>query len=671
MVVMLTRRVRRTLGCSWSWGRVGTLWGMRRGVAASGTGGDIMEGGRRRFGDIGGKNKNLKEVRRMVGEDLYGSRDGSVRPENRLVFYLDPEYIRKLAGEIIQHCKEVEDRVAGIQDGTHTFDNTILPLAQLEGDISALVSSCDFMHHVHPDAEIREASNDADMQLSSYFVESGMREDVYIAVVKCKQALEESGKWESELDEEDRRVVEFILRDYRRNGLHLGKEERDSLEKIQQEMSKLDIAFARNLAEDESKCVFEEEDLEGMSKDFISKLARTEDGKVIVTMKYPDVYPILKLAKREETRKVVENTFASICMTENSKILERLVELRYQQSQILGFPNHNAYVLDVRMAKSPETVREFLEDLSSRLDPLFEKELAILLDLKRQDKESAGLPYDGRIHMWDFRFYMNLREEKEFQVDHEKIKEYFPLQKVTQGLLEIYQELLDLRFSELKDFKTWHPDVRLFDVHDRSSGEFIGQFYLDLHPRPGKYGHAACFGLQPSFGFGSNVRGGSKQYPIAAMVANFTKPGADKPSLLEHQEVVTYFHEFGHVVHCVNTFEVFCFCFSKAFNFFLYFSFVLKLNMQDSLGLALSETLSRRRVKCWRIGAGKKIRFYVCQVIMSVKTRLCRGRFWTNCCLPKMRMLACLTSVKYFLLSSIRQSILCLNVTVSRSIIAF
>jgi thimet oligopeptidase len=183
-----------------------------------------------------------------------------------------------------------------------------------------------------------------------------------------------------------------------------------------------------------------------------------------------------------------------------------------------------------------------------KLDPLFQSEMKIFRSMKQEIEKVSEK--DSEIKAWDYRFYMNLREEKEFMVDHELVKQYFPLQKVTEGLLEIYQHLLALKFVEVTNPKTWHPEVRLFEVYDaKNPKEFVGNFYLDLHPREGKYGHAAVFGLQPSFGFGDSSPESRKQYPVAAMVANFTKPGKEKPSLLNHQEVVTYFHEFGHVVH--------------------------------------------------------------------------------------------------------------------------
>jgi Zn-dependent oligopeptidase len=167
------------------------------------------------------------------------------------------------------------------------------------------------------------------------------------------------------------------------------------------------------------------------------------------------------------------------------------------------------------------------------------------LDLKKKERTSFDLPFDGKLNSWDFRYYNRLLLESEYQVNDEEIKEYFSLTTVTQGMLDLYQTVLDLKFTEIPEPPVWHADVKLFEVRDRSSQDLVGYFYLDLFPRDGKYTHAACFGLQPGF----EREDGTRQYPAAAMVANFTKPTADKPSLLKHNEVVTFYHELGHVMH--------------------------------------------------------------------------------------------------------------------------
>lgn len=453
--------------------------------------------------------------------------------QNFLRWDLSTEALASLADEIISFCSSVQNAVAVVPKGHRTVDNVLEPLAEMEKSISSLISCCDFLHHVHPDESMRKTSVDIDKRLSSFFVDSKFREDLYHVVSDLNESVDSDS-----LSAEQQRLLKFLIRDFERNGLHLVEEDREKVKAIQKEMLELGIKFSSNLAENTQTISLSEEELEGLPADFIKKRPLDDSGNVILAMKYPDVFPTLKLARNPETRRKVEQMFSSICKEENAAILERLVKLRHEQSQILGYKNHASYVLDVRMAKKPEAVLEFLEDLSVKLRPLLRKEMEIMLELKKKEMDERGIEFDNKIHIWDYRYYSNMREEREFDVDHQLLKDYFPLEKVTSGLFEIYQNLLSLKFVQVNDPFVWHEQVQMYLVFDDHG--YVGSFYLDLFPRSGKYSHAACFGIQCQAG---------DQYPVAAVVANFTKPGPSSPSLLLHNEVVTFFHEFGHVMH--------------------------------------------------------------------------------------------------------------------------
>ena len=228
----------------------------------------------------------------------------------------------------------------------------------------------------------------------------------------------------------------------------------------------------------------------------------------------------------------------------NSHIVEDIVAKRHEMALMLGHSSFSEYTLQKKMAKSPVNVQKFEEDLTKLIMEKGKEEREEMIKFKR---DLTGDP-NATLNHWDGSFYGNLFLKKNYKIETEKIREFFPMENVIAQTLDIYQELLGLNFQKLKDASTWHKDVQAYQVADKASGQVLGQFYLDLFPRENKYGHAAAFPLQMRAQIDGKVH-----LPAAAMVTNFDKPKADKPSLLSHGEVVTFFHEFGHVMHNLCT----------------------------------------------------------------------------------------------------------------------
>lgn len=481
-------------------------------------------------------------------------------PQAPPVFTATPSSLIEDTKRIIDKYRGVQDKiVANIKPTDATFQNVMLPMAVDENEFGLESHILGFYQSVSTDQALRDSSTEADQLMDDFSIESSMREDVY----KLVEAAVRSKK--GELDPESQRLLEKDYKGYIRNGLGLPEgPKRDRFKEIKKRLSQISIIFQKNLNEEKGGLWFTPQQLEGVPEDVLSGLAKGEgehDGKLFLSFKYPDLFPTLKYAKSAETRQKVFIGNENKC-DQNVPLFKEAIVLRDEAARLLGYPNHAAFRIEDKMMKTAKTVDDFLGDLRQRLTKGGAQEREVLKSLKEKDlkEQGTGKDFDGRYFLWDHRFYDRMLLEQDYQLDAQKIAEYFPLQTTIHGMLEIFEQLFGLVFEEITgedrasisptnkgEDLVWHPDVKLFSVWD-DEGEgngFVGYLYLDMHPREGKYGHAANFNIQPGF---LDTKG-ARRYPATALVCNFSKPTAKKPSLLKHDEVVTLFHELGHGIH--------------------------------------------------------------------------------------------------------------------------
>ncbi|CAO3589912.1 unnamed protein product [Absidia cylindrospora] len=439
----------------------------------------------------------------------------------------------------------VNDALAALKPEEQTYENIVVPLVNIENSLAGKISLLASLSQISPDAAIRDASVAAEKKYEDFSIDQGMRHDLYTVLQGYIDRTDLDA-----LDHESARMLRKTARGFRRFGLHLPEDQRKELTELRKRLSEVCIEYMQNWSREDSTIKFTKDELEGMDGDFLSGLKTEEDSgvtKYILTMKYPDFRPVLKLCKIENTRKAHLTAFDSR-NRENVALLEEALNLRRKCAKILGYESHADYVLEVKMAKEVEIVKKFLEDLKSKLHDAGIKEIEIMKEIKKKEKEERGEEYDGTLNSWDINYYERILLETKYSVDQEQIKQYFSLETTIVKMLDIYEKVLGLKFVKVPSSKAivWHPDVQLYECWDNVEDKhFSGYMYLDLFPRDSKYPHAACFPLHPSY-LDSN---GDRVPPIAAMVANFTKPTQTKPSLLKHEEVVTLFHELGHVMH--------------------------------------------------------------------------------------------------------------------------
>lgn len=429
-------------------------------------------------------------------------------------------------------------------EAERTFENTVRAVDDLQARTFMDSRMTAFLASVSTDAEERERGRRASQDLSDWFDELYKRRDLYLVLESFEPRLDE-------LTGADRRYLEVLLRDYRRNGMALPEEERTRLLRIDRELTRLGLEFRQAIDEDETTAFLTEEECRGVPESLLESLPRS-GGMIQVTLKGATPGYFFRYCEVPETRQKLSMLYGLRAGSANVERLERMLRLRAEKADLLGYENFADYQVETRMVAEPENVLDFYEELQPKLR---KKALADERELTAAKREHTRDP-EAELLAWDYSFYRTWLLRERYSVDTQLVRQYFPLEAVTQGMFEVYQELFDVRFTDVTSRALeagappiWHEDVRFFQVHDAESGDLLGEFYIDLHPRPGKYSHAAQFPLRVR----KRWLDGSLTLPRVALVCNFTKPTDKEPSLLSHDEVETYFHEFGHCLHSILT----------------------------------------------------------------------------------------------------------------------
>ncbi len=443
----------------------------------------------------------------------------------------------------LQRAERAVASIEAIPNRDRTFENTIGALDDMRAGLEMDTNMIMFMPYVSTDPDERDAGERAEQDVANWLIDLEKRQTLYDGI----RAYAETSP---RLTGEQQRLLEHTLRDFRRAGMSLGADERAELTEIQKELTRLSIDFEKTIRQDETTVPLSRAELVGVPDEYFENPNLQRSGDLyLVGLAYPQFLPIMDYCENEQTRHKVWVAYKRRGGTGNVRVLEQILRLRARAARLLDFAHAADFEIEIKMAKDAETVIAFYE----RLRPLVrEKAVKDHDEILAEKRRHTGDP-GAALYAWDTSFYLNRIKKAKYAVDAEQIREYFPLDGVIEGLFFITQRLYGLEYHDItrearsEGQPLWHEDVRLYEVREAATGEILGVFYLDLHPRPQKYTHAAQWGLVQHKVWPD----GTVARPVAALVCNFPKATADRPSLLTHDAVEQFFHEFGHCLHTI------------------------------------------------------------------------------------------------------------------------
>ena len=455
-------------------------------------------------------------------------------------FETTPAEVAATATNLIAAGNAALDRIGRLAPAEVNFTNVIVALDDVNYLIGSASDRLGLIEQTSTNAAVRDAATDASKQISEWSVGIDYRDDVY-AAVKAFAATR------PQLAGEDLKLFTETVRDYRRAGLDLPRDQRDAVEKLRKQLTDMETDFENNVTKAVQPLKFTRAELAGVPEAFLAqKGIKTGPDEYTVMANITFHYLMIEdNAKLEATRRRMMTAQCNLARAENVPLLQKILVARDELARRLGYATYADYATETRMVKNGAAALGFLQNLQAGLQPKYDAELAEFRQMKAAETGDAN----AQINSWDWRYFANQLKKTKYNVDAEQLRVYFPYERVLQGLFATYQHIFGLKFERVEPPYKWVGDLQLYTVADAQTGEPLGLFYLDMFPREGKYNHFAQFGIIE----GKRLPDGRYQRPVCALVCNFPPPQPDKPSLMSHDEVETVFHEFGHAMHTILT----------------------------------------------------------------------------------------------------------------------
>ncbi|WP_412561549.1 M3 family metallopeptidase [Winogradskyella sp. MIT101101] len=442
----------------------------------------------------------------------------------------------------IKKAKSEIDAIAN-NEANPTFENTIEALDYSGEELDRISSIFFNLNSAETNDKIQKIAQEVSPLLSEFSNDITLNKDLF----KRVKAVYDS-KSNLDLTTEQETLLDKKYKGFSRNGANLPKDKKEKLRAIDKELSQLKLKFGEHILAETNKFemhLTDESEVSGLpdgAKEAAKQLAESKgkDGWLI-TLDYPSYIPFMTYADNRELREKLSKAFGSKGFhndeLDNQDIVLRIANLRFERAQLLGYKTHAHFVLEERMAETPEKVNAFLEELLEKAKPAAENEF------KKLESFAKDLDHIDQLQKWDSAYYSEKLKQKLFDLDDEKLKPYFKLENVINGAFIVAKKLYGLQFEDIKTIDKYHEDVLTYKVTD-SEGQLVSIFYADFFPRAGKRNGAWMTSYKPQM-----VKNGENERPHVSIVCNFTKPTKSKPSLLTFNEVTTLFHEFGHALH--------------------------------------------------------------------------------------------------------------------------
>jgi len=439
----------------------------------------------------------------------------------------------------IDDINERIERIKHVPADERTFANTMKALddALVLSDLRIFSHVLSAIKYLHPSKEMRDTAQEALSKINAYFVDLFSDKQLYAAI----KAYADERASKEELSVEERYFISETLQDFKRSGLELPDDELEKVKALQKELSDLSMAFGTNISSDNRTIIASEEELKGLPEDFIAALKTDDSGAYVLGLDYPTSFAVLESAESAPLRERMYMAFNNRGYPANEELLKQIIAKRDALAKLLGFASYAHLDLDDQMVKTPERAHAFLDNLILKSA---QKERAEFEQLTAELPEGVQLTAEGIFKPWDVAYAKKWYKQKHYDIDEQKIAEYFPVEQTFKGLLSIYERFFSLQFEKVPCSGLWADDLTMLAVRDAHSA-LLGYLLLDLYPRDNKYSHAAEMDILPNT-YGPD---GAPTVGFAVVMANFPRAKGDKPPLFKRADVQTFFHEFGHALH--------------------------------------------------------------------------------------------------------------------------